>query len=90
MTVFDNTTDANVDEMTDDETAGGGRVVRIEANRDICAGSALCEHIAGRHLQVSGGVVEVLEGDVAPEDLPAILEAVDSCPTQALSIRSVP
>lgn len=53
-----------------------------------CAGIGLCEVTAPNVFEVSDdGQARVLGDEVAPEDVPAVQEAVANCPTGALSLH---
>jgi ferredoxin len=57
---------------------------RIVADPSICAGSGLCSHIAPKYFDSSDGVVAVLREELDEADSAGVVEAVASCPTQAL------
>jgi ferredoxin len=60
---------------------------RIELDDDLCQGHAMCELEAPDVFKVpTRGVVEILD-DQPPDELRDDVErAIDSCPTQALSL----
>lgn len=55
---------------------------RVEADRDLCQGHAMCELEAPKR-----GQVEILDPEPPEEARGVIKHAVWACPTQALSIR---
>jgi ferredoxin len=61
--------------------------VRITVDTGRCAGLGVCESIAEEIFQVGDdGVMALRRDDVPAEFEAAVAEAVDSCPTQALSL----
>ncbi|MFF3573928.1 ferredoxin [Nocardia jiangxiensis] len=58
------------------------------ADRAVCAGSGLCAYVAPNHFEVRDGVVAVIRARIAPSDSTQVTEAIDSCPTRALSLRA--
>jgi ferredoxin len=61
---------------------------KIEVDRDLCQGHAMCEVEAPDYFTVpKRGQVEVLNDEPLEEDRAQIEQAVWACPTQALSIR---
>jgi len=53
-----------------------------------CTGLGICESLAPDYFEVNdAGDLVLLKEDVSPEDLQAVQEAVDGCPTEALSIE---
>lgn len=61
---------------------------RIVADLDLCVGAGMCARIAP-HLfdqDVEDGRVVLLESEVSPEAIEAAQEAVDCCPSGALSL----
>jgi len=61
---------------------------RIEVDRDLCQGHAMCELEAPDFFNVpKRGTVEILDAQ-PPDDVRAEIElAVESCPTRALTIK---
>jgi ferredoxin len=61
---------------------------RIEVDLDLCQGHAMCELEAPDYFTVpKRGKVEILDAE-PPEDARAeVQNAVDMCPTQALTIK---
>lgn len=61
---------------------------RVEADRDLCQGHAMCELEAPEYFRVpKRGQVEILDPEPPEEAHGVIKHAVWACPTQALSIR---
>jgi ferredoxin len=59
--------------------------VQVHADRDVCIGAGLCVLSAGAVFdQDDDGIVVVL--DEHPADVAAAREAVDNCPSGALSL----
>jgi ferredoxin len=59
-------------------------VTRVGVDRERCVGSGTCEMLAPDVFEVGDdGIVAVLRPDVDDE---AALDAVQQCPTQALSV----
>ncbi|MYZ34458.1 ferredoxin [Streptomyces sp. SID4917] len=50
-------------------------------------GSGLCAYIAPDHFAVTDGLVDVLSAEVGESDANAVNEAVEACPTRALTLR---
>ena len=61
-----------------------GARTRIVADASICAGSGLCSHIAPKYFDSSDGVVAILRQELDEVDSAGVVEAVASCPAQAL------
>ena len=58
----------------------------IKHDRTRCTGLGVCEAIAPEFFEVGGdGEMLVLRAEVAPEAEALVREAIESCPTQALS-----
>lgn len=61
--------------------------MKITCNYDRCTGNGLCEAAAPEYFEVQdNGDLEILRADIDPADLELLEQAVDSCPTQALSL----
>ncbi len=61
---------------------------RIQVDRDLCQGHAMCELEAPDYFQVpKRGTVEITDTDPPDDVRTAIESAVESCPTRALSIK---
>ncbi|MCG5431328.1 ferredoxin [Mycobacterium sp. MYCO198283] len=61
---------------------------RIELDRDLCQGHAMCELEAPDYFRVpKRGTVEVLAETGPDEDRDDVARAVEMCPTQALLLR---
>jgi ferredoxin len=62
-------------------------VTRIEVDRERCVGSGTCEMLAADLFEVADdGMVAVLRPDLDRDDVGAAEDAVQACPTQALSL----
>lgn len=62
--------------------------VQVHADRDVCIGAGLCVLSAGEVFdQDDDGIVVVL--DEHPADAAAAREAVENCPSGALSLTEV-
>lgn len=62
-------------------------MMKIEVDRDLCEGNALCVKAAPGVFRVDDSdTVEVLVAEVGPEVMPAIKEAVRRCPRGALAL----
>jgi ferredoxin len=62
-------------------------VTRIEVDRERCVGSGTCEMLAADLFEVADdGMVAVLRPDLDGDDVGAAEDAVQACPTQALSL----
>jgi ferredoxin len=60
---------------------------RVEADLDLCQGHAMCEMEAPKYFAVpKRGKVEILDDTPTEEDLDAVQNAIEMCPTRALSI----
>lgn len=61
---------------------------RIEVDLDLCQGHAMCELEAPDYFTVpKRGKVEILDAEPPDEARDEIQNAVDMCPTHALSIK---
>jgi ferredoxin len=62
-------------------------MTRIEVDRERCVGSGTCEMLAADLFEVGDdGIVAVLRPEPHDEDVDAAEDAVQACPTQALSL----
>ena len=62
-------------------------MTRVEVDRERCVGSGTCEMLAPDLFEVGDdGIVTVLRPEADGEDADAAEEAVQACPTQALSL----
>ena len=62
--------------------------MRIDVDRTRCAGIGICESLSPKHFEVDdGGDLVLLEPDVGHDDLSDVREAIEGCPTQALSLH---
>jgi ferredoxin len=60
---------------------------RVEADLDLCQGHAMCELEAPDHFHVpKRGKVEIRKTEPPEEDREAVQNAIDMCPTRALSL----
>lgn len=63
----------------------GWRVTRVSIDSAKCQGHGRCELIAPGYFEVGDdGYAHVLREDVAAEDLSDVVEAVQSCPENAI------
>ena len=61
--------------------------MKIACNYDRCTSNGLCEAAAPDYFEIQdNGDLEILREDVDPADLADVEQAVESCPTQALSL----
>lgn len=61
---------------------------RVEVDLDLCQGHAMCELEAPDYFRVpKRGQVEILDPEPPDEARDEIQNAVDMCPTHALTIR---
>ncbi len=61
---------------------------RVEVDADLCQGHAMCELEAPGYFRVpKRGTVEILDAEPPDEARPDIEQAVEMCPTRALSIQ---
>jgi ferredoxin len=62
-------------------------VTRIEVDRDRCIGSGTCEALAPAVFEVDDeGVMTVLHPEPGEAELSDVREAVQACPTRALTL----
>jgi len=62
-------------------------MTRIEVDRERCVGSGTCEMLAPDLFEVGDdGIVAVLRPEPDGADVDAAVDAVQACPTQALSL----
>ena len=62
-------------------------MTRIEVDRERCVGSGTCEMLAPDLFEVGDdGIVTALRAEPDAGDVDAAEEAVQACPTQALSL----
>ena len=60
---------------------------RVEADLDLCQGHAMCEVEAPGHFTVpKRGKVEILNAEPPDQDRDAVQNAIEMCPTRAISI----
>jgi ferredoxin len=61
--------------------------VRVEVDRDLCAGTGGCEALAPDVFEIGDdGALVVLRPEPGPADLPDVRNAVTGCPTRALRL----
>jgi ferredoxin len=62
--------------------------MRIEANRELCAGLGMCEAMAPDFFEVGDdGTVVLLQESPAEQHRPDVTAAADACPVLALKVR---
>jgi ferredoxin len=62
-------------------------VSRIDVDRDRCVGSGTCEALAPAVFEVDDdGVLTVLRPEPGEDELSDVRDAVQACPTRALSL----
>lgn len=62
--------------------------MKVRVDEDVCMGSGVCELLAPHLFEVGAeGVATVLIDELGPEDADSAKEAVNACPTFALSIE---
>jgi ferredoxin len=62
-------------------------VTRIEVDRERCVGSGTCEMLAADLFEVGDdGIVAVLRPELDGDGVDAAEDAVQACPTKALSV----
>ncbi|QUR69035.1 ferredoxin [Mycobacterium spongiae] len=65
-------------------------VYRVEVDLDLCQGHAMCELEAPDYFRVpKRGQVEIVDAEPPDEARTEIMQAVRSCPTQALTVRGI-
>jgi ferredoxin len=63
---------------------------RVEADLDLCQGHAMCEVEAPDHFTVpKRGKVEILNPEPPEQDRDAVQNAIEMCPTRAVSILEI-
>jgi ferredoxin len=62
-------------------------MTRVAVDRERCVGSGACEMLAPDVFEVDGdGVLAVLRAEPEDDDVPAVRDAVQACPTRALEL----
>jgi ferredoxin len=62
-------------------------MTRVAVDRELCVGSGSCEVLAPDVFEVDDdGVLEVLVAEPHDDDVPAVRDAVQACPTRALRL----
>ena len=60
---------------------------RLEVDRDRCVGSGTCEALAPDVFEIDDdGVLTLLRPEPADGELPEVRDAVQQCPTRALTL----
>jgi ferredoxin len=63
--------------------------MKIVVDRTRCTGLGICESIAPDHFEVDdNGDLVLLNEDITDDERATIEEAVEGCPTSALSLRA--
>ncbi|NRQ48407.1 ferredoxin [Aeromicrobium stalagmiti] len=63
--------------------------MKVVVDFEKCTGLGICESMAPEFFEVNDdGELVLLKEDISDEELQAVEEAVASCPTEALLIRS--
>ena len=63
---------------------------RVEVDRARCQSSGLCEAIAPNVFRLGQDGAEIIEGDDLNEQAEDVLEAIESCPMEAIRASSWP
>jgi ferredoxin len=62
-------------------------MTRVAVDRERCVGSGACEMLAPDVFEVDDdGVLAVLRAEPEDDDVPAVRDAVQACPTRALEL----
>ncbi|MGW6544112.1 ferredoxin [Streptomyces massasporeus] len=64
--------------------------MKVFVDRDLCYGSAECAHRAPAVFDFVDGFGVVRPGREETDGDPSVLEAVEKCPSQAISITGTP
>jgi ferredoxin len=64
--------------------------MKVSVDRELCYGSAECVHRAPAVFEFVDGFGAVRPGRERTDGGPEILEAVEKCPSQAISITGAP
>ncbi|MGW6642061.1 ferredoxin [Streptomyces iakyrus] len=64
--------------------------MKVSVDRDLCYGSAECAHRAPAVFEFVDGFGVVRPGRERTGEDPAVLEAVEKCPSQAISLSGSP
>ena len=60
---------------------------KIKVDFDLCESNAMCEALAPSHFEVDDDdYLQILQEDVAEDDLAHVEQAVASCPKSAISL----
>ncbi|SNR96157.1 ferredoxin [Haloechinothrix alba] len=63
--------------------------MRIVVDRNKCTGLGICESLAPDHFEVNDeGALVVLRDSVSEDELDAVQQAVEGCPTEALRLEN--
>ncbi|MFI9006525.1 ferredoxin [Actinosynnema sp. NPDC053489] len=58
----------------------------ISVDRGACLGTGMCTSIAPDHFRLEGGTSTPVDPEVEPDD--AVVDAAESCPMEAILVRS--
>ncbi|QQQ77672.1 ferredoxin [Saccharothrix sp. 6-C] len=58
----------------------------IEVDKGACLGTGMCTSIAPDHFRLDGGTATPINSGVDPDD--AVIDAAESCPMEAILVRS--
>ncbi|NUT53774.1 MAG: ferredoxin [Saccharothrix sp.] len=62
----------------------GGWTVGVD--RGSCLGTGMCTSIAPDHFRLDGGTSTPVDAEIEPDD--AVIDAAESCPMEAILVRS--
>jgi ferredoxin len=66
-----------------------GGALEVVVDLDVCIGSGMCTGIAPSVFELDAhGTLVALTSDVAPDEVDAVLDAIDCCPVEAISTSS--
>jgi len=60
--------------------------MRVEVSSTKCCGYGICAETCPTVFKLDDQGFAYVDGDVSPEDEAAVMEAVDSCPEEAISV----
>ncbi|WP_179956867.1 ferredoxin [Amycolatopsis anabasis] len=58
---------------------------RIEVDENTCIASGMCAALAPEFFELEGDHARPLSGEVEPDEI--VLDAADSCPAMAITVR---
>jgi ferredoxin len=62
--------------------------MKVTVDYRLCCGSAMCTSIAPDYFLLDGGgKLQLLKVNIRPEDAESIDEAVNCCPTEAITVE---